>query len=236
VINARRDAREAKQNDEAHQRSVRPRSLNDWLMIVRHYYNKRSIVNSHRILGIPSRKLSWRRQSTSPTDESTNGFFCRNFFISWTFHPLVKGIDPVSSALRSFHPRLIRGENVFDGQLEQARHFEASGRLGSYFSVSMALMVWRETPSLSASSACDHSLAARSSRRRFFIYTSAMKRTTDPVVGPHNTKRPLRTKFWCAHITQEHVTNAGDPVAIAEKARASLTIFSTSHPFRRRAG
>src|SRR5262245_42402881 len=47
--------------------------------------------------------------------------------------------------------------------------FNARGKLGSYFSVSMALIVCRETPSLSARSDCDHSLAALNSRRQFFI-------------------------------------------------------------------
>jgi hypothetical protein len=36
----------------------------------------------------------------------------------------------------------------------------ANGKLGSYFSVSMALMVWRETFNLFAKSACDQSLSA----------------------------------------------------------------------------
>src|SRR5688572_4304178 len=38
---------------------------------------------------------------------------------------------------------------------------KASGRLGSYFSVSIALTVWRETPSRSARSAWDQSRSAR---------------------------------------------------------------------------
>src|SRR5262245_1843630 len=48
---------------------------------------------------------------------------------------------------------------------------KASGRLGSYFSVSMALTVWRETPRRSASSAWLQSRSARSTRRRFFMAT-----------------------------------------------------------------
>ena len=40
-------------------------------------------------------------------------------------------------------------------------NLKASGRLGSYLSVSIAFTVWRETPSFSAKSDCDHSLAVR---------------------------------------------------------------------------
>ena len=53
----------------------------------------------------------------------------------------------------------------------------ASGKLGSYFSVSIAFTVCRETSSFSAKSACDHSFAARNSRKRFFTDTSSRKRT-----------------------------------------------------------
>jgi len=42
--------------------------------------------------------------------------------------------------------------------------FKASGKLGSYFSVSIALTVCRDTPKRSARSACVHSNCARSSR------------------------------------------------------------------------
>src|SRR5271170_2279915 len=66
--------------------------------------------------------------------------------------------------------------------LNRRATLKASGRLGSYFSVSIALTVWRETSSLSARSDCDHSFAARSSRRRFFIYTSATKK----IIQSHN--------------------------------------------------
>src|SRR5208282_2252493 len=48
----------------------------------------------------------------------------------------------------------------------------ASGRLGSYFPVSMALMVPRATPTWAASSACDHSFSARNTRSRVFIDTA----------------------------------------------------------------
>jgi len=41
----RRDAREAKQKMKPPQRSVRPSSLLDWLMLYVHYYNKRELVN-----------------------------------------------------------------------------------------------------------------------------------------------------------------------------------------------
>jgi hypothetical protein len=45
----------------------------------------------------------------------------------------------------------------------------ASGRLGSYFPVSIAFTVWRDTLSRPAKSAWDHSRSARRTRRRFFI-------------------------------------------------------------------
>jgi hypothetical protein len=40
----------------------------------------------------------------------------------------------------------------------------ASGKLESHFSVTIALTVWRETPSLSARSDCDHFFAAQEAR------------------------------------------------------------------------
>lgn len=46
---------------------------------------------------------------------------------------------------------------------------KAKGRLGSYFPVSIAFTVCRETPNRPASSACDHSRSARKMRNRFFI-------------------------------------------------------------------
>ncbi len=52
---------------------------------------------------------------------------------------------------------------------------KASGRLGSYFPVSIALMVPRATPTWAASSACDHSFSARNTRSRVFIDTATNK-------------------------------------------------------------
>src|SRR5271170_6358514 len=46
---------------------------------------------------------------------------------------------------------------------------KASGKLGSYFPVSIAFTVWRETLSWPAKSAWDHSRSARKTRSRFFI-------------------------------------------------------------------
>jgi hypothetical protein len=43
---------------------------------------------------------------------------------------------------------------------------KASGKLGSYFPVSMAFTVWRETSRRSASSAWDHPRWLRNSRTR----------------------------------------------------------------------
>src|SRR6185503_6879947 len=45
----------------------------------------------------------------------------------------------------------------------------ASGRLGSYLPVSIALTVWRDTSSRSARSACDQPCAPRSSRTWLFM-------------------------------------------------------------------
>src|SRR5204862_2610199 len=55
------------------------------------------------------------------------------------------------------------------GSLNTRETLKASGRLGSYRSVSIAFTVCRETPSLSARSDCDHSFAVRNSRIRFLI-------------------------------------------------------------------
>ncbi len=52
---------------------------------------------------------------------------------------------------------------------------KAKVMLGSYFSVSTALTVCRDTPSRSASSACDHFRSARSTRSRFLICISLQK-------------------------------------------------------------
>jgi hypothetical protein len=48
----------------------------------------------------------------------------------------------------------------------------ASGKLGSYLPVSIALMVPRATPTRAASSACDHSISARNTCSRVFIGTA----------------------------------------------------------------
>ena len=49
--------------------------------------------------------------------------------------------------------------------------------LGSYFSVSIALIVCRDTPSLSARSCCDQSRSARRTFRRFFTGSAASRAT-----------------------------------------------------------
>src|SRR5712664_2797225 len=53
----------------------------------------------------------------------------------------------------------------------------AKGRLGSYLPVSIALIVWRVTPTRVANSACDHSTSARKTRRRVFIGTAKKRRS-----------------------------------------------------------
>ena len=50
---------------------------------------------------------------------------------------------------------------------------KASGRLGSYFRVSMAFTVWRDTPNCSARSAWDQSRSARRTLRRFLNGTAS---------------------------------------------------------------
>jgi hypothetical protein len=49
---------------------------------------------------------------------------------------------------------------------------KASGKLGSYFPVSIALIVCRDTRNRSAKSPCDQDRSARSTRRRLFTDTS----------------------------------------------------------------
>ena len=58
---------------------------------------------------------------------------------------------------------------------------KASSRLGSYLPVSMALIVWRETPNLPARSACDQSRSARSTFRRVFIRTAGIAPACLPI-------------------------------------------------------
>src|SRR6185295_17692685 len=53
--------------------------------------------------------------------------------------------------------------------LKRRAILNASSRLGEYFSVSIALMVWRDTSSLSARSACDQPRSARRCRRSLRI-------------------------------------------------------------------
>ena len=56
----------------------------------------------------------------------------------------------------------------------------ANGKPGSYFPVSMALTVCRDTCSCSASVACDHSRSARKTRKLFFT-GNAMSRAIAPL-------------------------------------------------------
>ena len=64
---------------------------------------------------------------------------------------------------------------VFDRQPEQAAMRKASGRLGSYLPVSIALTLWRETSSRSARSPWLQSRSARSTLRRFFTRRHAAR-------------------------------------------------------------
>ena len=66
------------------------------------------------------------------------------------------------------------------GRLKSRAILKASARLGSCFPVSMSLIVWRDTPSSFARSPCDHLLDARSSRSRFVIARSSIRRTSAP--------------------------------------------------------
>src|SRR5579884_2583291 len=59
------------------------------------------------------------------------------------------------------------------GSANSLEILKASGKLGAYFPVSSALTVCRATPKRSATSACDHSCSARSTRMRFFIIRTA---------------------------------------------------------------
>src|ERR1700693_4943953 len=59
-------------------------------------------------------------------------------------------------------------------RLKRRAILNASGRLGSYFPTSSALIVWRLTSSFSPRSACDQSRSARKTRRVFFTSWSAV--------------------------------------------------------------
>ena len=66
-----------------------------------------------------------------------------------------------------------RAEDAGHRGLEKNRaRFMASGRDGEYRPVSMALMVWRETPIAPANSPCDIPFAARTSRTAFLMVES----------------------------------------------------------------
>jgi len=52
---------------------------------------------------------------------------------------------------------------------------KARGRLGSYLPVSMALTVWRETSSSSASRACVQSRSARKTLSRFLTGSASSR-------------------------------------------------------------
>src|SRR3954462_12024451 len=75
--------------------------------------------------------------------------------------PLVDG-DAKDSHL------LFSSEKIFSvGHLNTRAKVRASGRLGTYRSRSIELMLWRETPTASASSCCVHPCSSRSSLTRF---------------------------------------------------------------------
>src|SRR6185295_14572177 len=84
--------------------------------------------------------------------------------------------------LRSNHVHLpllqrsVSGSKISSiGILNRREMRKASGRLGSYLPISIALTVWRETSSRWARSACVQSRSARKTFRRFFTSTSGCR-------------------------------------------------------------
>jgi hypothetical protein len=66
-----------------------------------------------------------------------------------------KLFDLAQNVIAANHGFLLSSKMSSMRSLKSRAALKASGRLGSYFSVSMALTVCRETPSLSARSDCD---------------------------------------------------------------------------------
>src|SRR5437870_2236359 len=91
------------------------------------------------------------------------------------------------------------------------------GRLGSYFPVSSAFTVWRETPRRSASSACDQ---LRSARRTFSLFCIALSvrspvspcgdALTDTPQRNHEWENPIPTNNWKAHRRKQAITERHD--------------------------
>ena len=108
-----------------------------------------------------------------------------------------------------------------------------SGRLGSYFPVSSAFTVWRETPRRSASSACDQ---LRSARRTFNLFCIA--RSVCSSISPHsdaltNTpqcnherENPCPTNYWKSHVCKQAITERHDTGGSKAKGK-SLQLNST---------
>src|SRR6266704_4461874 len=92
-----------------------------------------------------------------------------------------------------------------------------SGRLGSYFPVSSAFTVWRETLRRSASSACDQ---LRSARRTFSLFCIALSvrssispcsdTLTDTPQRNHEWENPIPTNNWKAHRRKQAITERHD--------------------------
>ncbi len=61
---------------------------------------------------------------------------------------------------------------------EDACDLEGQGRDGSYLPVSIALTLWRETSSFSASSCWDHPSSARNAFSRLFIFRCPVQSDT----------------------------------------------------------
>src|SRR6266566_7183963 len=107
------------------------------------------------------------------------------------------------------------------------------GRLGSYFPVSSAFTVWRETPRRSASSACDQ---LRSARRTFSLFCIALSvhspvsphsdALTDTPQCNHERENPYPTNSWKSHICKQAITERHDTGDSKAKGK-SLQLNST---------
>jgi Transposase len=118
--------------------------------------------------------------------------------LQMALEPLLRAIESLSQQILDYNERIegstlvtrrylgVNRPNLFFGHCYALKissiglrnsfaSLNARGRLGSYFSVSIAFTVWRETPSFTATSACVQFSCARKSRTEFFTGTSAMR-------------------------------------------------------------
>jgi hypothetical protein len=107
------------------------------------------------------------------------------------------------------------------------------GKLGSYFPVSSAFTVWRETPRRSASSACDQLLAARRTFSLLCIalsIRSSISPCSDALTNTpqrnHEWENPCPTNYWKSHVCKQAITKRHDNGGSKAKGK-SLQLNST---------